>query len=187
MNNLQTLHTTTDTVAIQTCTTGSSYTYMERMFSLLLILTLCLGMTCCAGATDIAASTLACHESHYEYIYNNTLISPTGTVYHCMGPVRVLSCWGRCDSQEVPDYRMPYTVPNHPVCTFSTRRTARVRLAYCHPDHPNPEVEVVEAGGCACMPCSSTDTSCLSLPWGEKSTQSRRIPARWLMRTFDQA
>lgn len=97
----------------------------------------------------------------------------------------VWSCFGRCDSNEISDWKFPYKRSYHPVCVFAGRSKAVAMLRNCHPQ-ASPETrryEYMEATGCHCQvsfildrnllnsvniikshsskkTCSSMDTSC---------------------------
>ena len=76
-----------------------------------------------------------------------------------------MSCWGRCDSSEISDWRFPYKRSHHPVCVHAGRVKAVAMLRHCHPnaDPETKRYEYMEAVGCNCQICSSTDTSCEAL------------------------
>ena len=61
------------------------------------------------------------------------------------------------------DYKPPYKLSVHPVCTYAEIKYRKVRLRNCHPDHPDPYYEVFDAVRCECNLCNSETTSCENL------------------------
>nr|QUP51996.1 glycoprotein beta [Urechis unicinctus] len=104
--------------------------------------------------------TLSCHQRTYQYQISKPFINDLGEVIPCSGLVSVRSCWGRCDSSEVADFRVPYKISQHNVCTYTSRTSRRVRLQDCHADHPDPYAEVFDASDCQCRKCTTANTSC---------------------------
>ncbi|KAH3846326.1 thyrostimulin beta-5 subunit-like [Dreissena polymorpha] len=86
-----------------------------------------------------------------------------GQILPCFDLVTVHSCWGRCDSYEYGDYKLPFKVSHHPVCTYTVQAERRVRLRNCHPDHPDPFYDVFDATECGCSMCNPENTSCENL------------------------
>lgn len=101
---------------------------------------------------------LGCHRRLYTY--RITQADENG--YECWDNVSVWSCWGRCDSNEISDWKFPYKRSFHPVCVHSGRSKAVATLRNCHPkaDPNTKSYEYLEAIACNCQACSSTDTSC---------------------------
>lgn len=65
----------------------------------------------------------------------------------------VWSCWGRCDSREISDWKFPYKKSYHPVCVHAGRSKAVATLRHCHPlaDPDTKRYEYMEATGCHCQ------------------------------------
>ncbi|XP_014675643.1 PREDICTED: glycoprotein hormone beta-5-like [Priapulus caudatus] len=103
-------------------------------------------------------STLICHKREYSY-----RISKPHNGLPCWDDVSVMSCWGRCDSNEIGDWVYPFKISHHPVCEHEVRIPRLVRLRHCHSLHPDPYYEVVDAESCACKACETKDTSCESI------------------------
>ncbi|KAG4076190.1 hypothetical protein HA402_014739 [Bradysia odoriphaga] len=94
------------------------------------------------------------------YTYRITQSDSNGR--ECWDHVSVWSCFGRCDSNEISDWKFPYKRSYHPVCMHAGRSKAVAMLRNCHPQ-ASPETrryEYMEAIGCHCQTCSTTDTSC---------------------------
>ncbi|KAJ6646424.1 Thyrostimulin beta-5 subunit [Pseudolycoriella hygida] len=94
------------------------------------------------------------------YTYRITQSDSKGR--ECWDHVSVWSCFGRCDSNEISDWKFPYKRSYHPVCMHAGRSKAVAMLRNCHPQ-ATPETrryEYMEAMGCHCQTCSTTDTSC---------------------------
>lgn len=71
----------------------------------------------------------------------------------CWDHVSVWSCHGRCDSNEISDWKFPYKRSYHPVCMHAGRSKAVAMLRNCHPQ-ASPETrryEYMEAIGCHCQ------------------------------------
>lgn len=113
-------------------------------------------------AVDLDSVT-ACLVREYNLFAQKPHVTPTGDVLECSGFVKVNSCWGRCDSSEIADYKIPFKISNHPVCTYSRVQKRRVRLPNCHPEHPDPYYVVYDALACSCRYCNSKYTSCETL------------------------
>jgi hypothetical protein len=64
------------------------------------------------------------------------------------------------NSPQIPDYRVPFKISRHRVCTFGGRVRRMVRLSNCHPNHPEPEVPVYDATDCVCRVCDRETTHC---------------------------
>ncbi|XP_055379260.1 thyrostimulin beta-5 subunit [Condylostylus longicornis] len=100
-------------------------------------------------------SALGCHTRLYTYRVSQT----DSQGRECWDYVSVMSCWGRCDSSEISDWKFPYKKSFHPVCVHAHRTKAFAILRHCHPD-VEPETnryEYLEAKSCHCHTCSSTD------------------------------
>lgn len=85
------------------------------------------------------------------YTYRITQADSMGR--ECWDHVSVWSCWGRCDSKEISDWKFPYKRSYHPVCMHAGRSKAVAYLRQCHPD-VEPETkryEYLEAIGCHCQ------------------------------------
>ncbi|GAB0096621.1 glycoprotein hormone beta-5 [Sergentomyia squamirostris] len=133
------------------------------------IVSLILGLMACVGGAleistvlDTAASpkvaTLGCHRRIYTYRVTQT--DQKGR--DCWDDVSVVSCWGRCDSNEISDWKFPFKRSYHPVCVHAGRQATVAVLRNCHPE-AEPETRryhYTEAVGCHCQTCSTQDTSC---------------------------
>ncbi|XP_017469433.1 PREDICTED: glycoprotein hormone beta-5 [Rhagoletis zephyria] len=104
------------------------------------------------------AAPLGCHQRLYTY----RITQADAQGRECWDYVSVRSCWGRCDSSEISDWRFPYKRSFHPVCVHATRQPAVALLRNCHPEASEEarRYEYMEAGSCHCHTCSSLDTSC---------------------------
>lgn len=65
-------------------------------------------------------------------------------------------------SLQIGDYKMPFKISNHPVCTYTGRIPRTVILSQCQ-GYPDPTIQVFDAAGCACQQCDSDFTSCENL------------------------
>ncbi|GFY70214.1 thyrostimulin beta-5 subunit [Trichonephila inaurata madagascariensis] len=96
----------------------------------------------------------------------------------CWDVIRTTSCWGRCDSFEIPDWRFPYKISIHPVCMHDQKILRKVRLRHCDPPDTDDDLRIYEyydAITCSCGVCNSSDTFC---DWkghssSQKSTHNR--------------
>lgn len=120
-------------------------------------------------------TTLECHRR--EYTFKATRSDSKGNV--CWDDITAMSCWGRCDSGEIADWRFPFKKSFHPVCTYDSRRLVKTQLRHCQPKDLSEEDELrvyeyLEALSCSCQVCDSTWTSCEGFrhPW----TQLQRRP-----------
>ncbi|KAK5645390.1 hypothetical protein RI129_006690 [Pyrocoelia pectoralis] len=114
-------------------------------------------------------STLDCHRRLYTY--RVTQRDENGK--ECWDTLSVLSCWGRCDSNEISDWRFPYKKSSHPVCVHYGRNKALAVLRHCE-EGALPSAaryEYLEAAGCRCQACSSSDTSCEGLRYRPHRSQ----------------
>ncbi|XP_074036529.1 glycoprotein hormone beta 5 [Leptinotarsa decemlineata] len=105
-----------------------------------------------------AAKTLSCHRKLYTYLV--TQQDENGK--QCWDKVSVWACWGRCDSNEISDWRFPFKRSNHPVCVHYGRNRVFVTLRHCEDGivEGTDHYEYLEADDCKCQVCSSSDTSC---------------------------
>lgn len=73
--------------------------------------------------------------------------------HECWDHVSVWSCWGRCDSREISDWKFPYKKSYHPVCVHAGRSKAVAMLRFCHPqaDPETRRYEYLEANACHCQ------------------------------------
>ncbi|XP_076314640.1 thyrostimulin beta-5 subunit-like [Tachypleus tridentatus] len=130
---------------------------MEVLLGLILLVT---GIS--SGLINPQA-TLECHRR--EYTYTATRTDSRGR--QCWDSLTVMSCWGRCDSGEIADWRFPFKKSFHPVCIHERKRLVKVILQHCDPD-ADPELrifEYYEADTCACQICESSTASCESVPY----------------------
>ncbi|XP_065331831.1 thyrostimulin beta-5 subunit [Cloeon dipterum] len=114
------------------------------------------------------SNTLGCHRRLYSYKVIQS--DPAGR--SCWDVVNVMSCWGRCDSNEISDWRFPYKRSFHPVCMHDDRRPMSVELKNCDADTlPGTERYVYyEAVSCRCSVCKSSEASCEGLRYrGQRS------------------
>lgn len=113
-----------------------------------------------ATASVDSATTLQCHIRSYKYTINKPHTTASGEVLQCYDDVTVNSCWGRCGSNEYADFKVPYKISAHPVCTYNGRRSRIVTLSQCDQRHPDPTAEVFDALECTCQKCESYSTNC---------------------------
>ncbi|XP_071162322.1 thyrostimulin beta-5 subunit-like [Mytilus edulis] len=118
--------------------------------------------TSVSGSFDFD-SMLACFRREYNFRATKPFITRHGLVLPCSDIITVYSCYGRCDSSEIADYKIPYKISNHKVCTYGDVQKRTVTLTNCHPLHPDPTYEVFDATFCSCKSCSSDSTSCENL------------------------
>ncbi|XP_060062663.1 thyrostimulin beta-5 subunit-like [Ylistrum balloti] len=104
-----------------------------------------------------------CYERVFKMFASKPYRTPSGKELPCKDMIPVRSCWGRCDSSEIPDYRIPYKISNHSVCTYGGLRERTLTLTHCHPLHPDPTYTVYDATHCICGSCDSEFTSCENL------------------------
>ncbi|XP_044733529.1 thyrostimulin beta-5 subunit [Chrysoperla carnea] len=122
-----------------------------------------------ATAID-SASTLECHRRLYTYRAMQT----DSRGLSCWDSLSVMSCWGRCDSNEISDWRFPYKRSYHPVCMHASRTPKTVILRHCDygVESGTNRYEYLEATSCKCQACSSSDTSCEGLRYRGERSQS---------------
>ncbi|XP_037273677.2 glycoprotein hormone beta 5 [Rhipicephalus microplus] len=106
-------------------------------------------------------TTIECHRREYSFRATRT----DGNGNRCWDDVTAMSCWGRCDSGEIADWRFPFKKSFHPVCTYGSRKLVRAQLRFCDPDDLDEgdelrAYEYYEALSCSCQVCDSTWTSC---------------------------
>lgn len=110
-------------------------------------------------AIDVIQRTpLGCNRQVYTYLV--TQVDSNG--YECSDNVSVQSCWGRCDSSEISDWKFPYKRSFHPVCMHAGRQKSVAILKNCHPlaGMEARRYEFMEPVSCTCQMCTSKDTSC---------------------------
>ncbi|XP_039284787.1 thyrostimulin beta-5 subunit-like [Nilaparvata lugens] len=107
------------------------------------------------------SSTLDCHRR----VYNHKVSKADSQGRLCWDTISVMSCWGRCDSNEISDWRFPYKRSFHPVCLFDSREIAVAKLSNCDPDvEPGTELyQFQQALSCRCLVCKSSEASCEGL------------------------
>ncbi|KAL5005917.1 hypothetical protein ScPMuIL_017075 [Solemya velum] len=109
-------------------------------------------------------TTIHCHVRRYSYHADKSIRNEDGSVLlPCWDNILVNSCWGRCDSSEIANYKMPYKISHHPVCTYGRYRRRTVQLTHCDPRHPDRSYTVIDAVSCNCKLCNPHNTSCESL------------------------
>ncbi|GIX89159.1 thyrostimulin beta-5 subunit [Caerostris darwini] len=136
-------------------------------------------IVCVRGAQDIgefsARNVMQCLRR--EYTLRATRSDEYGR--RCWDVIKTISCWGRCDSFEVPDWRFPYKVSVHPVCMHDQKTLRKVRLRYCDPPNTGDDLRIYEyydAETCSCGVCNSSDTFC---DWkGHTSSQESSLTAK---------
>ncbi|XP_067009755.1 thyrostimulin beta-5 subunit [Anabrus simplex] len=114
------------------------------------------------------STTLECHMRKYNYKVTKT--DSEGRL--CWDYISVVSCWGRCDSNEISDWRFPYKRSFHPVCMHDARELRRTKLRNCEVDaEPGTEdYQYYEALSCRCSVCKSSEASCEGLRYrGQRS------------------
>ncbi|KAF2354038.1 Cystine-knot cytokine [Trinorchestia longiramus] len=114
-----------------------------------------------AEAVIDAQNTLSCHRRQYRYKITETDASGRA----CWDYVNVMSCWGRCESHEIADWKFPYKRSHHPVCQHAGTKESEVILRNCDAGvAAGTEVhKFTEAAVCACALCKSSETSCEGL------------------------
>ncbi|KAK6636184.1 hypothetical protein RUM43_009837 [Polyplax serrata] len=110
-----------------------------------------------AVETDLD-TTLDCNRRTYSHKVIQT--DSEGKI--CWDMVTVVSCWGRCDSNEVSDWKFPYKRSHHPVCMHGEREPKTVVLSNCEEGvEPGTEIhEFMEAVSCQCSLCKSSEANC---------------------------
>lgn len=91
-------------------------------------------------------------QNSYDFSTNNVEFN-TFAGYECWDHVSVWSCWGRCDSREISDWKFPYKKSYHPVCVHASRSKSTAHLRFCHPlaDPSIRRYEYMEADSCHCQ------------------------------------
>ncbi|XP_075225134.1 glycoprotein hormone beta 5 isoform X2 [Lycorma delicatula] len=110
------------------------------------------------GAAFDPNSILGCHKR----VYNSKVSKADSQGRTCWDTISVMSCWGRCDSREISDWRFPYKRSFHPVCLFDSRELATVTLSNCEEGvEPGTEFyQYLQAVSCRCLVCKSSEASC---------------------------
>ncbi|KAK8389495.1 hypothetical protein O3P69_008888 [Scylla paramamosain] len=120
-------------------------------------------------------STLECHRRQYSYKVHKT--DDNGRM--CWDVVNVMSCWGRCDSNEIADWKFPYKRSHHPVCIHDKTQLTEVTLRNCD-EGVTPGTELYsyhEATRCACAVCKSSQASCEGLRYrGARRAPRAQVP-----------
>lgn len=122
--------------------------------------------------TGPTIAPLGCHRRLYTYRVTQSDFQGRD----CWDHVSVWSCWGRCDSSEISDWKFPYKRSFHPVCVHAQRQPAVAILKNCHPDASESirEYKYMEAVNCHCHTCSTEDTSC-EAPASNGMDEPRRV------------
>ncbi|XP_053211643.1 uncharacterized protein LOC128395263 [Panonychus citri] len=104
------------------------------------------------------SSTLECHRR--EFTFNASRSDSLGR--KCWGLVTAMSCWGRCDSSEIADYKFPYKLSWHPLCIHNRRQVRSALLLNCDRGvhHSLKVYKYVDAVSCSCQRCDSSIASC---------------------------
>ncbi|KAF0296284.1 Thyrostimulin beta-5 subunit [Amphibalanus amphitrite] len=94
----------------------------------------------------------------------------------CWGTVRAVTCWGHCQSHEVPDWRFPYRRSYHPVCMHGTVQLRTVTLPHCQPGAAagTDRHTFLDAVSCGCAPCRGAVASCEGVRY--RGTRRRSAP-----------
>ncbi|KAG1652390.1 Thyrostimulin beta-5 subunit [Nymphon striatum] len=102
--------------------------------------------------------TLKCHRREFTY----KVLRKDRLGRKCTDYITAMSCWGRCDSNEIADWRFPFKKSYHPVCIHDKMRLRRVRLRKCEEGAEKEArlYEFVEAVTCSCQVCKSSGASC---------------------------
>ncbi|XP_042226490.1 thyrostimulin beta-5 subunit-like [Homarus americanus] len=120
-------------------------------------------------------STLECHRRQYTYKVHKT--DDEGRI--CWDFINVMSCWGRCDSNEIADWKFPYKRSHHPVCMHEETQLTVVTLGNCE-DNAAPGTETYsyhEATRCACSVCKTSEASCEGLRYrGARRAPRAEVP-----------
>ncbi|OTF76583.1 hypothetical protein BLA29_006308 [Euroglyphus maynei] len=105
--------------------------------------------------------TLDCHERSFTF---KAVRTDPVTGLQCRDYIRLLSCWGRCSSGEIADYRFPYKRSFHNVCIHDVVEKRLFELTDC--DRGAPEYlrsyEAVVAKSCVCRRCETSMVNCES-------------------------
>ncbi|GFW64130.1 thyrostimulin beta-5 subunit [Trichonephila clavipes] len=107
-------------------------------------------------------NTLECHRRDFTY----KAVQTDENGFQCWGHVTATSCWGRCDTGEIGDWRFPYKRPFHPVCIHGNREIRTTLLPNCDAgaNLDIAEYAYYEALSCSCYLCDSSSTSCQGIP-----------------------
>ena len=103
---------------------------------------------------------LGCHRKQFTHPVSQN----DSKGYFCSDIVSVYACAGQCESKEIGDYKFPFKHTFHPVCVHSGRTKVIAMLRNCDPlaSMEARRYEYMEAIGCSCQTCSSSDTACES-------------------------
>ncbi|XP_050505057.1 thyrostimulin beta-5 subunit-like [Diabrotica virgifera virgifera] len=117
--------------------------------------------------------TLKCHKKQYTYMVTQS--DENGK--QCWDKISVTACWGRCDSNEISDWRFPFKKSNHPVCVHFGRTKMFVTLRYCEDGvrEGTDYYEYLDATECKCQMCTSNDTSCEGLSYRPQRSRSSNL------------
>ncbi|XP_025419976.1 thyrostimulin beta-5 subunit [Sipha flava] len=132
------------------------FTSVFCAISLMIVWSSVTGRISVAGIDPL--SELDCTRKLYTFQVSNTDVN--GRV--CSDEIQVMSCWGRCDSNEVSDWRFPYKRSHHPVCIHGGRELTQFVLRDCD-DGAEPGTELYvfpQATSCKCHACKSSEASC---------------------------
>nr|XP_027199810.1 thyrostimulin beta-5 subunit-like [Dermatophagoides pteronyssinus] len=105
--------------------------------------------------------TLDCHERSFTF---KAVRTDPETGLQCRDYIRLLSCWGRCSSGEISDYRFPYKRSFHNVCIHDLVEKRRYELTDCDPGAPESlrSYEAMVARRCVCRRCETSSINCES-------------------------
>ncbi|KPM03655.1 hypothetical protein QR98_0020890 [Sarcoptes scabiei] len=105
--------------------------------------------------------TLDCHERSFTF---KAIQTDPKTGLQCRDYIKLLSCWGRCNSGEISDYRFPYKRSFHYVCIHNFIERKAFKLTDCDPGAPEhlQWYRTVVAKSCVCRQCESSMANCES-------------------------
>ncbi|XP_046917196.2 glycoprotein hormone beta 5 [Dermatophagoides farinae] len=105
--------------------------------------------------------TLDCHERSFTF---KAVQTDPVTGLQCRDYIRLLSCWGRCNSGEISDYRFPYKRSFHNVCIHDVVEKRLFELTDCDAGAPEylRSYETVVAKSCVCRRCETSMVNCES-------------------------
>lgn len=94
------------------------------------------------------SNPIGCQRRLYTYRVSQT----DSNGKECWDNVSVWSCWGRCDSSEISDWKFPFKKSNHPVCVHQQRAKTVAILRNCDVDATMEarRYEFMEAKSCHC-------------------------------------
>ncbi|CAM1154229.1 gpb5 (predicted) [Pycnogonum litorale] len=114
-------------------------------------------------------STLKCHRREFTY----KVVRKDKFGRKCYGYITAMSCWGRCDSNEIADWRFPFKKSYHPVCMHDEMILNRIELTNCDKGAEREAriYEYIEAVSCSCQICQSSIASCQAMHYRQVNEQ----------------